>query len=305
MKEKYPYLFVILGAMLWGTTGTAQSLAPDGSHPIAIGACRLAIGGIALLLFAAMQGKLSWHNWPIKETLLAALGMACYQPFFFMAVNQTGIAVGTIITLSSAPIIAGCLEWAFWKRRPAFIWWPATALSIVGCLLLYANQGTVPLNQTGVLLALGAGASFALYTVVSKKILEKQPPVACAAVVFFISGLALSPMLLIYDISWLKTANGLAVGIHLGLFATAAAYLLFNKGLISVPSSTAVSLALAEPLTAAVLGVFLVGETLSPLSWFGVGLLFCGIVLLTASPKRTATTKRPLHSIQEKKKTIN
>ncbi|MFJ9383520.1 hypothetical protein ACIROD_07145 [Peribacillus sp. NPDC101481] len=44
MKEKYPYLLVILGAMLWGTTGTAQSFAPDGAHPIAIGGALLALG---------------------------------------------------------------------------------------------------------------------------------------------------------------------------------------------------------------------------------------------------------------------
>lgn len=55
MKEKSPYLLVTLGAMLWGTTGTAQSFAPDGAHPIAIGAVRLAVGGAALLLIAIRQ----------------------------------------------------------------------------------------------------------------------------------------------------------------------------------------------------------------------------------------------------------
>ena len=47
MKEKYPYLLVILVAMLWGTTGTAQSFAPDGAHPIAIGGALLALGARA------------------------------------------------------------------------------------------------------------------------------------------------------------------------------------------------------------------------------------------------------------------
>lgn len=57
MNGKYPYLLVILGAMLWGTTGTAQSFAPDGAHPIAIGSVRLAVGGTALLLIAIWQKK--------------------------------------------------------------------------------------------------------------------------------------------------------------------------------------------------------------------------------------------------------
>ena len=42
-------LFVLLGAMLWGTTGTSQALAPAGATPLAVGALRVAIGGAALL----------------------------------------------------------------------------------------------------------------------------------------------------------------------------------------------------------------------------------------------------------------
>ncbi|WP_289710128.1 EamA family transporter [Peribacillus butanolivorans] len=285
MNGKYPYLLVILGAMLWGTTGTAQSFAPDGAHPIVIGSVRLAIGGTALLLIAIWQKKITLHNWPIKETILATLGMACYQPLFFTAVSMTGIAIGTIITLSSAPIIAGFLEWLFGKKRPSPSWWMATGLSIAGCLLLFSNQGSVTIDPVGALFALGAGASFTVYTLVSKKILDKQPPEATAAVIFCFSALLLAPMLFIFDISWIGTTNGLAVSLHLGLLATAVAYLLFNKGLLSVPSSTAVSLSLAEPLTAALLGVFLIGESLTLMSWFGVGLLLCGIISLTISPK--------------------
>ena len=292
MREKSAYLFVIMGAMLWGTTGTAQSFAPDGAHPFAIGSVRLAFGGMVLVLIAFLQKKLTVHNWPVRETLLATLGMACYQPLFFMAVSLTGIAIGTIITLSSAPIIAGFLEWLIEKKRPSMNWWLATGLSIAGCLLLFSNEGPGPIDPFGILLALGAGASFSVYTLVSKKILDRQPPEATAAVIFTLSALLLSPMLFIFDSSWIITTNGLAVSLHLGLFATALAYLLFNKGLISVPSSTAVSLSLAEPLVAALLGVFLVGENLSLLNWFGVGLLLCGIVSLTFSPKAPAPIEK-------------
>lgn len=292
MKDKSGYLFVIMGAMLWGTTGTAQSFAPDGVHPFAIGSVRLTFGGILLVLIAFLQKKLTFRNWPVKETLLATLSMACYQPLFFMGVSLTGIAIGTIITLSSAPIITGFLEWVIGKKQPSIIWWLATSLSIAGCLLLFANEGQGPIDPVGILLALGAGASFSVYTLTSKKILDKQPSVATAAVIFTLSALLLSPMLFIFDTSWIITTNGLAVSLHLGLFATALAYFLFNKGLLSVPSSTAVSLSLAEPLVAALLGVFLVGENLSLLNWFGVGLLLCGIASLTFSPKASAPANK-------------
>ncbi|WP_272492831.1 MULTISPECIES: hypothetical protein [Peribacillus] len=43
--------------MLWGTTGTAQSFAPDKTH--AMGAVRLAVGGAAFLIIAIWQKKLT------------------------------------------------------------------------------------------------------------------------------------------------------------------------------------------------------------------------------------------------------
>nr|WP_318539714.1 EamA family transporter [Terribacillus saccharophilus] len=53
-----------------------------------------------------------------------------------------------------------------------------------------------------------------------------------------------------------------------------------------MPASSAVSLSLAEPFTAAVLGVALIGEELNLLSWLGIGMLLGGIVLIAFAPKK-------------------
>ena len=63
--------------------------------------------------------------------------------------------------------------------------------------------------------------------------------------------------------------RGVAVSLQLGIMSTGIAYLLFAKGLVHVSSSTAVTLSLVEPLTAALLGVFVLGESLTITSWFG------------------------------------
>ncbi|NQD69095.1 EamA family transporter, partial [Bacillus haikouensis] len=54
---------------------------------------------------------------------------------------------------------------------------------------------------------------------------------------------------------------------------------------------TAVTLALAEPLTAALLGVFIVGEYLSIISWMGIILLMLGIGILIWSSKNAGVGK--------------
>ncbi|MGX1262363.1 drug/metabolite transporter (DMT)-like permease [Rossellomorea marisflavi] len=100
------------------------------------------------------------------------------------------------------------------------------------------------------------------------------------AVVFMLGAIFLTPFLFLYDLSWLMEVRGAGVALHLGVVATGLAYLLFARGLVKVPASTAVTLSLAEPLTATMLGVFLIGESLDALSWLGVGLLLLGIMLL-------------------------
>ncbi|MDR4935024.1 EamA family transporter [Rossellomorea marisflavi] len=277
MRIQYA-LFILLAAMLWGTTGTVQALAPEGVHPIAIGAVRLAIGGLFLLLLSL--GKIHLRGWPVKGTVTAALCMALYQPFFFSAVSLTGIAIGTVIAIGSAPVIAGLLEWGIKRKVPQASWWTSTALAIAGCLLLFINRGSVVADPRGILLALGAGASFAGYTMISGTLVNRRETLPVVAVVFMLGAIFLTPFLFLYDLSWLMEVRGAGVALHLGVVATGLAYLLFARGLVKVPASTAVTLSLAEPLTATMLGVFLIGESLDALSWLGVGLLLLGIMLL-------------------------
>lgn len=273
-------------AVLWGTTGTAQALAPEGAEPAAVGAVRLAIGGGALLLLAWARGVLrGGGRWPFIETSLAAGSMAAYQVFFFAAVARTGVAVGTVVAIGSAPILAGLMGLLVRAEHPGRRWMAATVLAIVGCGLLITAGSSLSVDVLGVLLALGAGASYAVYAVSSKGLLEGRAPDAVMAVVFSVGALLLSPLLLTADLGWLTHVRGMGAALHLGLVATAAAYALFARGLSAVPVATAVTLSLAEPLTAGTLGVLLLGERLTALATLGVGLLLGGLLLLAVGER--------------------
>jgi DME family drug/metabolite transporter len=275
-------LFVIAAAVLWGTTGTAQAFAPPGAESLAIGAVRLAVGGLALLVLALVRKSLRrGAPWPKIATLTAAASMAAYQPLFFAGVARTGVAVGTIVAIGSAPILAGLLGILIRRERPLPRWFRATLLAVAGCVLLVAAGSSVSVDVGGVLLALGAGLAYAAYSVASKTLLEALPPDAAMAVVFSLGALFLSPLLLTTDLTWLAQPRGWMVTLHLGVLATAAAYAFFARGLRLVPVSTAVTLSLAEPLTAGLLGVFILGERLTMLAVLGIGLLLAGLVSLS------------------------
>jgi DME family drug/metabolite transporter len=247
---------------------------------------RLAVGGLALLAWALWRGALTGGGrWPKLATGLAAGCMAAYQVFFFAAVASTGVAAGTVVAIGSAPVLAGFFAFIPRGERPGKRWGGATALTILGCILLVSASGEFQVDAGGIALALGAGACYAAYAVASKGLLEEHPPDAVMAVVFCLGALLLSPLLFFGDLSWLAQPRGLMVALHLGLVATALAYALFARGLRLIPVATAVSLSMAEPLTAGLLGVFLLGERLSAFAWVGVVLIILGLALLSVRRK--------------------
>ncbi|WP_238532160.1 EamA family transporter [Planococcus antarcticus] len=141
------------------------------------------------------------------------------------------------------------------------------------------------MDPTGIAMALGARFSFAIYALASKNVLKGMEPVAAVAVVFSLSACYLFPFLLFFDLSYITVPGNFWLLIYLGIGATNLSYILFSFGLKQIPSSFAVTLSLAEPLTVAILGVLVVGEALSGLSWIGVGLLLFGIIVLTMGRK--------------------
>lgn len=284
-----PYIFVLLAAMLWGTVGTTQTFLTEGISSFAVAGIRSAIGGGVLLIAVILMRKISFRQWSWKWTILAAIAIALFQSLFFTSVRFTGVAVGTVVTIGSSPVFAGIIEWVFWKVRPTLVWVIATVLAIVGCLLLFMNQGDTTINPIGIALALAAGFMFALYTNVSKQLMKREETLPAVAMTFTLCALFLLPLAAKDGFSWVTEGVNLWAMLFMALAATSLAYILFLGGLKKISSSAAVTLSLAEPLTAALLGVFLVGEHLTFVAWIGVGLLLGGIVVLTIGAKKAAS----------------
>lgn len=284
--------WLVLGAAVcWGTTGTAQAIAPAGATPASIGAMRLLLGGAALLAIAALRGTLrTGQRWPMAATLTAAASMAAYQLFFFAGVSRTGVAVGTIVGIGSSPILAGLIAFLVRKERPGPRWGFATALAVLGCGLLVLAGESIRVDVFGILLAIGAGAAYAVFTVASKSLLEKRPPEAVMAVTFCLGAILLLPLLLTTDPGWLGQPRGLAVALELGLVTVGLGYTLFARGLSLVPVTTASTLTLAEPLTAGILGVIVLGEVLTPPAFLGILLIFSGLAALSVRLESRSAT---------------
>lgn len=269
-------ILILLAMVLTGTAGTAQALAPSGAEPEVIGFLRLAIGGPVLLAAAAIGGKL--RRMPVGPVLVAAVSFAAYQPFFFNAVDRAGVAVGTIIALGSAPMFTGALVLFARHERLERRWAAATTLAVGGGTLLMASGEAIGVDATGVVLALGAGLSYAVFAVATKGLLDHHPPIAVMAVTLTVGAVLLLPLLVRANVAWVATAHGAAVAVHVGVAATAIAYVLFGHGIARTPVANVVTLTLAEPLTATLLGVAVLRERFTLLAALGAALLLLGLV---------------------------
>lgn len=277
-------LLVLGAALCWGTTGTARALGAPEADPLGVGAVRLAIGGLLLVLVA-------WRAGALERALLrpaglaAAVAVAAYQLTFFAAVARVGVALGTVVAIGSAPLATGLLA-ALGGDRPARRWYLATLLALVGVAALLGPGADARLDPLGLALALGAGAAYAGYAVGAKRLLREARPEGAMAVAFGGGAVLLLPLLLTSDLGWLAAPQGTAAAIWLGVVTTTLAYVLFGRGLSGLAASTAATLSLLEPVTAAALGVVLLGERLGPLQWAGVALVLGSLFVVAGRPAR-------------------
>jgi DME family drug/metabolite transporter len=277
-RDVNPRLLVLLSALCFGTTGTAQALGPEGTEPVVVGAARVAVGG-ALLAALAWRGGGAWPPVPV---LLGALGVAGYQLTFFAAVDATGVAVGTVVALGSGPVFAGLLA----REKLTARWAAATALAVAGVALLVAAGTAAEIDAAGIGLALGAGLSYATYTVAAKRLLAHHAPEAVMARLFGLGAVLLAPVLAIEGLGEVGTPGGLALAVYLGVIPTALAYVLFARGLRHLPAGEVATLTLAEPVTATALGVAVLAERPGVLAIVGVVLVLAGLAVLAAPRRR-------------------
>ena len=332
-----PRLQVIVAAVCFGTTGTAQALAPT-IEPTAVGSARIVVGALLLALVALVMrrrtGGLSGRavrgrsaRAPARVSgdrsrrsrvervpsgarsargllaggrgilLVGGVCVAAYQLTFFAAVAETGVAVGTVVAIGSAPAFTGLFDRISGGNRLGGRWAAATVLACAGVALLMLGGGTgAEIAPGGVALAALAGAGYAAYAVASKRLLEAgRAPESVMAGVFGIGALLVAPVLLLVPSGPLLSGGGLALALYLGVVPTALAYVLFARGLRRIPAAETATLTLAEPLTAALLGVVALGERPGSLALVGAALVLSGLLLIAARPARgtPATALRP------------
>lgn len=284
----------LAAAALWGTTGTAQSLAPGLTSPYWVGALRLVVASLFFAMFLRITRKrqratfrMPRASW--RRVAIAGLCVAVYNLTFFAGVKAAGVAVGTAVAIGSGPVWAGILQSAFFRQAPTRAWWVGTLLAVTGgCLMVMpvtpgadlAGGGSSSIDVTGIVLCLAAGFSYASYTLVSQRLVSEASPPTVTLWVFAVAAAVAVPAAFVASGPFASALPGWAAVVYLGLMSTGVAYLLFSYALQRISAATGVTLALAEPVTAFVLATLVLGERPAGVAFVGLGFVLAGLVMV-------------------------
>jgi len=273
-------LLVLFAAICFATTGTSRALGPDSATSLGVAAIRFIVGAIALFAVTALIRKphVTTVSPPLYIWIIAGFGQAVYGATFFAAVHETGVAVGTVVALGSAPILTGILSAVLFRSLPTRRWMLATAVAISGMSLIVLSGNDTNVSVTGIMYALGAGLGYALFALASKRIVEAgvSSDVAMSRV-FGIAAVMLAPTLLFVDTDWIFTTGGISLGLWLGIVTVALAYWAYASGLAHLEPRETTMITLAEPVVATVLGALVLDERPATLAWLGIILVIAAL----------------------------
>jgi len=280
-------LAIILASFLWGTTGTAAQFAPSIS-PLAIGAFAMGTAGILLCMLAYKQLALDIHLFKRNPAvfLLGAMCVAIYPLAFYSSMRLSGVAIGTVISIASAPLFAAVLEYAVGKKPVSKTWVVSFCFGAIGVMFLslgkselHSVSSNVILHASdrvwGIMLGLVAGLTYAGYSFAAKHFINNGVNSKSAmASLFGAAALLLLPSLAFTGSELFATPSNTTVSIYMAVIPMFLGYVLFGYGLKTVEASRATLITLIEPIVATLFAVFLIGESFRAIGWVGM-LMVC------------------------------
>ncbi len=274
---------ILAAAALWGVIGLwNRRLLASGLSPTSIVTVRN-LGG--MLLLSAIFAVKDRNVFRVRREHLkyffgtGVISVVLFTACYFSCQKICSLAVASVL-LYTAPSFVVILSAILWKEPVTGKKLTALGLTLVGCACvcgLFSEDLTV--TATGILLGLGAGFFYALYSIFGRYALAHYDSMTVTVWTFLFAGPAslvfLRPAELaaLTPSTWL-TAAGLVV------FSTVLPYILYTKGLSQVESGRASIMASLEPVVASLAGVLVFGEPMGLLTAAGIALVLAGVIIL-------------------------
>lgn len=289
--NKKAILPLILATLIWASTYSAVKIGLQDIPPFTLALIRGTLATIVLFVFCMTGGLLKeilrfikTHFWGTLS--LGLLGMVLIQSFQNFGLKYSSSIMGGVL-INTSPIFILFLSILFLKES-------SNRNKILGIILGFAGIAVMTLigedfsnfsaknTLLGNMLLLGVAACWAIYSVVIKNFLNKYSPLTLTFISYLIGTILLTPItLMTEDVNILRTISPISwiIILYLGMFGSAAAYLLWNYGVKYIEVSKASVYQYLSPATAILLGFIFLHEKIDIFDIIGIILIFGGIYI--------------------------
>ena len=283
---------VILAGILWGSMGIfVRKFEKCGLESLDIVAVR-AIATTCILFFFLLFYNRSLLKIKFKDLWCflgtGLLSIVFFNYCYFRAITMTSLSVAAVL-LYTAPAFVMVLSYFLFHEKFTGRKSIALVLTCVGCVFVTGIIGSSQaLSGKGILIGIGAGFGYALYSIFGRFALEKgYDSFTISFYTFFVAAIGVIPLCNFEKVLKVSCASIKMMGWSLlfGFLSTVLAFCLYTAGLKNMDNGKASILASVEPVAATLIGVILYKETLSAGEIFGVILVMVAIVMCNLTNK--------------------
>ncbi|WP_369215266.1 DMT family transporter [Streptomyces flavofungini] len=301
-------IYLIVAGVAWGTAGAAAALVFRAGDlgPVGLSFWRCAGGFVLLLATRAVRpgrrrprgsgAAPEARSRKVRRIVVTGVALAVFQTAYFAAVRSTGLAVGTVVTMGSGPVLIAVGARLTMGERLGRGGVVAVLGALAGLAVLVLGGGGATVRPLGVVWGLVSAAAYAAMTLVTRWWGRDGGADSAGTTVwaFAVVALCLLPGALAEGLVPHTTAPA-RVAVYLLYIAavpTAVAYALYFAGAAVVRSATVSVIMLLEPVSAAVIAVALLGEALTAATVAGTVLMLAAVTGLAVAEARGAVAAR-------------
>lgn len=290
---KIGILLIILAACFWGSMGIfVRKLGEYGFSSIQIVSIRITIAALVFCIILLIKDRTGFRISPRDIPLFLGLGLGSILFFtvcYFSAIAIMSLSTAAIL-LYTSPIWIMLMSMLFFHEKMNSRKLVALVLAFTGCVLVSGISGD-GMTVTGILLGLGAGFGYGLYSILGTIALRKYSPYTVTTYTFVVAAMGswiiCQPVDLISKFKAAGSPSGLLLFCILTAILTAVIpFLFYTLGLRTVEAGRAGILATIEPLVATVIGMICFSEPVTILSGAGIVLILTAVVILNCKGRQ-------------------
>ena len=288
---RFGYFYVALSSVLFAISGTASKFLFNlDVTPYQLVQIRTVLASAVLLAWLAFANpaslRISIRSLPRLILLGFVLGATMFT--YFYAISKIQVAAAILLQYQS-PVIVAIYTLVTSRERHSAATLAAIAGSGLGCYLAVGayTLDLLSLNRAGIIGGLGAAAFLACYTVLSESALRLYRPWTVLFYVSLFSAVACNLFVSPFE-GVVRPYSGIQWFwiLFISIVGTALSLGLYNKGLRMIRATHASITATLQPIAAAVIAFFFLGEVMTLWQLAGVGLVVASIVLLQTGKER-------------------